>query len=102
MVRESALARRKTLLPTYGSENVYRCKRKTMPFRCRDCKKYFSVKTGTAMESSNLPLRKWVWVIYLEITNLKGGSSEYRGFSDLRESLEGASLLISVFNVGRK
>ncbi len=58
-----------------GSDNVYRCKHNTMPFRCRDCKKYFSVKTGTAMESSNLPLRKWVWAIYLENTNLKGVSS---------------------------
>ena len=58
-----------------GSENVSRCKHKTMPFRCRDCKKYFSVKTGTAMESSNLPLRKWVWAIYLENTGLKGVSS---------------------------
>ena len=54
---------------------MYRCKHKTMPFRCRDCKKYFSVKTGTAMESSNLPLRKWVWAIYLENTSLKGVSS---------------------------
>ena len=58
-----------------GSDNVYRCKHKTMPFRCRDCKKYFSVKTGTAMESSKLPLKKWVWAIYLENTNLKGVSS---------------------------
>jgi len=58
-----------------GSENAYQCKHKTMPFRCRDCKKYFSVKTGTAMESSNLPLRKWAWAIYLEMTNLKGVSS---------------------------
>lgn len=41
-----------------GSENVYRCKHKTMPFRCRDCKKYFSVKTNTAMEESRLPLKK--------------------------------------------
>ena len=56
-----------------GSDNVYRYK--TMPFRWRDCKKYLSVKTGTAMESSNLPLRKWVWAIYLENTSLKGVSS---------------------------
>ncbi len=27
------------------------------------------------MESSNLPLRKWAWAIYLEMTNLKGVSS---------------------------
>ena len=58
-----------------GSENVYRCKHKTMPFRCRTCKKYFSVKTNTAMEESRLPLKKWVWAIYLESTSLKGISS---------------------------
>lgn len=57
------------------SENVYRCHHKTMPFRCRDCKKYFSVKTNTSMEESRLPLKKWVWAIYLESTNLKGISS---------------------------
>ncbi len=56
-------------------ENVYRCKHKTIPFRCRDCKKYFSVKTGTAMEFSNIPLRKWAWAVYLELTPLKGLSS---------------------------
>ena len=58
-----------------GSENVYRCKHKEMPFRCRDCKKYFSVKTGTSLQASNLPLRTWVWAIYLESTSLNGISS---------------------------
>ena len=58
-----------------GSENTHRAKHKTMPFRCRDCRKYFSVRTGTAMERSKVPLRKWGWAIYLEMTNLKGVSS---------------------------
>jgi len=59
-----------------GSPNCYRVKSgKPMPYRCRECKKYFSLKTNTAMEASNLPLRKWVYAIYLEITNLKGVSS---------------------------
>ena len=59
-----------------GSVEVYRVKSgKPMPFRCRDCRKYFSVKTGTAMEDSKLPLRLWGWAIYLEMTNLKGVSS---------------------------
>lgn len=58
-----------------GNTNVYRCKHRVMPFRCRDCKKYFSFKTGTALESSRLPLKTWVWAIYLESTNLKGVSS---------------------------
>ena len=59
-----------------GSLNAYRVKSgKPMPYRCRDCRQYFSLKTGTAMEDSKLPLRLWGWAIYLEMTNLKGVSS---------------------------
>ena len=46
-----------------------------MPYRCSDCRSYFSVKTGTVMGNSHLPLRKWVFAIYLHITSLKGVSS---------------------------
>lgn len=59
-----------------GSDDAYRVKTgKPMPYRCRDCKRYFSLKTGTVMEDSKLPLRVWAWAIYLELTNLKGVSS---------------------------
>ena len=58
-----------------GSVNTHEAKHKTMPYRCRDCRKYFSVKTGTALAASNVPLRKWVFAVYLELTNLKGVSS---------------------------
>ena len=50
-------------------------KHKTMPFRCRDCRKRFSAKTGTPLEGSNLGFQKWVIAIYLLTTNLKGVSS---------------------------
>ena len=46
-----------------------------MPYRCTDCRSYFSVRTGTAIERSKIPLRKWVFAIYLEMTALKGVSS---------------------------
>ena len=46
-----------------------------MPFRCRGCRKFFSVKTGTAMEGSNLDCQVWVIAIFLLSTNLKGVSS---------------------------
>ena len=46
-----------------------------MPYRCTDCRAYFSVKTGTLMEKSPLPLRKWAMALYLHITSLKGVSS---------------------------
>ena len=48
---------------------------KPMPYWCSGCRKYFSVKVGTVMESSKLPLRKWVVALYLMSTNLKGVSS---------------------------
>ena len=49
--------------------------RKPAPFRCNDCRTDFSVKVGTVMEGSNLPLSKWALAAYLMTTNLKGVSS---------------------------
>ena len=48
---------------------------KPMPYWCKDCRSYFSVRTGTALESSRVPLRKWAIAIYLEVTSLKSVSS---------------------------
>ncbi len=49
--------------------------RKPMPYWCSDCKKYFSVRIGTALEGSNVSLRQWVYAIYLTTTSPKGISS---------------------------
>ena len=67
-----------------GSLNVQvRPTRKPMPFRCRDCRRDFSVKTNTVMADSKLPLSKWALAAYLLTTNPKGISSyrlaEYLG-----------------------
>lgn len=44
--------------PKCGCMNTSRVKnRKPMPFWCRDCRGYFSVKYGTPMQSSKLSLR---------------------------------------------
>ena len=48
---------------------------KPMPYWCTDCRNYFSVKVGTPMQSSKLPLRKWVVAMYMMTTSLKGVSS---------------------------
>ena len=48
---------------------------KPMPYWCPSCRSYFSVRTGTAIERSKIPLRKWAIAIYLEMTSLKGVSS---------------------------
>lgn len=61
--------------PRCGSTRTCESSHLKMPYWCSDCRSYFSVKTGTVMESSILPLRKWVYAIYLHLTNLKGVSS---------------------------
>ena len=59
-----------------GSIDTHKTKSgKPMPYRCRDCKQYFSVRTGTALESSRLPLKKWALAVYIYVTNLKSVSS---------------------------
>ena len=62
--------------PKCGSDNVkVRPTRKPQPFRCYACRADFSVKTGTVMQGSNLPLSKWALAILQLTTNLKGVSS---------------------------
>ena len=62
--------------PSCGSlETVERESRRPMPYHCPACRSYFSVRTGTVMASSRLPLQKWVIAIYLHLTSLKGVSS---------------------------
>ena len=46
-----------------------------MPYWCPACRRYFSVRIGTAFERTKVPLRKWAYAIYLEMTSLKGISS---------------------------
>ena len=45
------------------------------PYWCKECRSYFSAKTGTVMQASKLPIRKWVFAIYLLTTSLKSVSS---------------------------
>ena len=61
--------------PRCGSARTCEASHAKMPYWCSDCRSYFSVKTGTVMEQSPLPLRKWAWAIYLHLTSLKGVSS---------------------------
>ena len=61
--------------PRCGGIRTKEASHKKMPYWCTDCRSYFSVKTGTVMEGSLLPLRKWAFAIYLHLTSLKGVSS---------------------------
>jgi transposase-like protein len=44
-------------------------------YRCLACKEDFTVRTGTIMERSHIPLDKWIFAMYLMVTARKGVSS---------------------------
>jgi transposase-like protein len=59
--------------PHCGSLSVATVKSmKPMPYRCRDCRQHFSVRTGTVLAESRLPLHKWLMAIYMMTTARKG------------------------------
>jgi transposase-like protein len=45
---------------------------KPMPHRCRDCRQHFSVRTGTVLAESRLPLQKWLLAIFMMTSARKG------------------------------
>ena len=62
--------------PHCGSLSVAEVKNhKPMPYRCRDCRQHFSVRTGTVLAESRLPLHKWLMAIYMMTTARKGTPS---------------------------
>ena len=62
--------------PKCGNPSTYAvANKKPLPYRCRKCYRYFSVKSGTVMQSSKLSLRKWACALYLVTTRTKGIST---------------------------
>ena len=56
-----------------GSTEITECKdHRPMPYRCKGCRKHFSVRTGTVLAESRLPLQKWLMAIYMMTTARKG------------------------------
>jgi transposase-like protein len=79
------------LLPLLWPEGIAcpRCGSKNHSFlstrrlwKCKDCKKQFSIKVGTIMEDSPLGLDKWLTAMWL-IVNAKNGISSYEVHRDL-------------------
>lgn len=59
--------------PHCGSVDTVECKdHKPMPYRCKDCRKHFSVRTDSVLEESRLPLQKWLMAMYMMTTARKG------------------------------
>lgn len=59
--------------PHCGSLSTVECKdHKPMPYRCKDCRKHFSVRTGTVLAESKIALQKWLMAIWMMTTARKG------------------------------
>lgn len=63
----------KVVSPFDETSKVYKCK--NGKYKCRNTGKYFDVKTGTVFASTKLPLRTWVFAIFLFIAHKRGVSS---------------------------
>ena len=62
--------------PKCDEESVYEPGGKApQRFRCRPCRRYFSTRTGTVMESSKIGYQSWLFAMFLMHTSLKGVSS---------------------------
>ena len=67
--------------PHCGSLHVTRMAGKTQAgmFLCNDCRDKFTVRTGTVMERSHLPLNKWLLAIHIMAASKKGMSAAQMG-----------------------
>ena len=61
--------------PFCGKKERVQTRAKEGWYRCLSCKKDFTVRTGTIFERSHVPLDKWLFAMYLLVTNRKGISS---------------------------
>lgn len=63
----------KVVSPFDASSKVYKCS--NGKYKCRNSGKYFDVKTGTVFASTKIPLRSWIFAIFLFMSHKRGISS---------------------------
>ena len=68
--------------PHCGSVDVYKMqsrdggREKHYRWRCRDCGKQYSVRTGTVFEDSRIPMRHWCFAFWAACSSKKGVSAK--------------------------
>ena len=62
--------------PKCGSVNEHYFLKTRRVWKCKDCKKQFSVKIGSIFEDSAIPLSKWLPAMWM-LVNCKNGISSY-------------------------
>lgn len=78
--------------PHCESQNVGFLKTRRI-WKCRTCRKQFSVKTGTIFEESPIKLDKWLMAIWL-VVNCKNGISSYEIARDLKLTQKSAWFML--------
>jgi len=78
--------------PHCESKNVGFLKTRRI-WKCRSCRKQFSVKTGTIFEESPIALDKWLMAIWL-VVNCKNGISSYEISRDLKVTQKSAWFML--------
>lgn len=69
-------SRAKVYCPRCGCTDInHKAKHPKMPFHCKGCRKFFSIRTETVMERSKIPLRKWAKMMYVMSTELRSRPS---------------------------
>ncbi|MFZ0913569.1 MAG: IS1595 family transposase [Candidatus Korobacteraceae bacterium] len=80
--------------PTCGSDKVkFRANRRTWTCSTHHAKREFSIKVGTVMEDSAIPLDKWLTTAWL-ITNCKNGISSYEIAKDVKVTQKSAWFML--------
>lgn len=65
----------KIVCPFCGCHDRIQTRKVTGYYRCLVCRQDFTVRTGTILERSHIPLDKWIFAMYLLTTARKGISS---------------------------
>lgn len=63
-----------TICPHCGNNSIMSLKKKGL-YRCKSCRKNFTVRIGTIMEDSKIKYSKWLYAIYMLLISRKGISS---------------------------
>ncbi len=61
--------------PACKKRNATKWKPRKGHYQCKSCRKVFTVRMGTIFEGSKLPIKKWLYAMYLHQTARKGISS---------------------------
>ena len=64
-----------TVCPFCKGLNVKERKNRKNFYHCNHCNKDFTIRVGTIFHRSHIPLHKWLWAMYLLVTERKGVSS---------------------------